>query len=92
MAYKLVWVSLIVSLVIVMINNSSSEEIPRRAELIKNDAEKEDTQQKMSGSEINAYHPYYKTNEKVILFVLLFSSINVLEFFCLFLRILEEMT
>ena len=92
MAYKLVWVSLIVSLVIVMINNSSSEEIPRRAQLIKNDAEKEDTQQKMSGSEINAYYPYYKTNEKVILFVLVFSSINVLEFFCLFLRILEEMT
>ena len=67
MACKLVWVTLIVSLVILMINNSSSEEIPRRIELNENDAKNEDTQQKMSGSEINAYHPYYETNEKVII-------------------------
>ena len=92
MACKLVWVTLIVSLVIFKINSSSSEEIPRMNELSKNDAKKGDIQQKISDSEINAHQPYYKRNEKVMLFVLLYSTINALIFFGLFLRILEEMT
>ena len=63
MAFKLVWVTLIVSLVILMINNSGSEEILRNIELSKNNAKKEDILQKISGSEINTYQPYHKTND-----------------------------
>lgn len=81
----------IVSLVILMINNSNSEEIPKTksSKLSKKNPKKEDIQQTMSGSEINGYQPYYKTNEnnKVMLFILLFIAINTL---VLFLRLMEE--
>ena len=51
MAIKLVWVMVIVSLVILMINNSNSEEIPKSksSKLSKKNPKKEDIQQTMSG-------------------------------------------
>ena len=49
-----------------MINNSSSEEIPKSksSKLSKKNSKKEDIQQTMSGSEINGYQPFLQDKQE----------------------------